>query len=100
MESPDQGPHKNNGLQRLYKAPGVFFLFRLRFLLSAPVPGVLYTYAMAINSVSTDPLLAVYPVFVMLGGRAFMKEKVSKAQYVFLLGIIAGSILVVMDTIS
>lgn len=61
---------------------------------------VLYTYAMAINSVSTDPLLAVYPVFVMLGGRAFMKEKVSKAQYVFLLGIIAGSILVVMDTIS
>ena len=54
---------------------------------------------MAINSVSTDPLLAVYPVFVMIGGRIFMKEKVSKAQYIFLLGIIAGSILVVMGTV-
>ena len=61
---------------------------------------VFYSYAMAINSVSTDPLLAVYPVFVMIGGRAFMKEKVSKAQYVFLLGIVAGSILVVADTIT
>lgn len=61
---------------------------------------VLYSYAMAMNSVSTDPLLAVYPVFVMIGGRIFMKEKVSKAQYVFLLGIVAGSVLVVVDTIS
>lgn len=61
---------------------------------------VFYSYAMAINSVSTDPLLAVYPVFVMIGGRVFMKEKVSKAQYVFLLGIVAGSILVVADTIT
>lgn len=61
---------------------------------------VFYSYAMAINSVSTDPLLAVYPVFVMIGGRVFMKEKVSKAQYIFLLGSIAGSIMVVVDTIS
>ena len=61
---------------------------------------VFYSYAMAINSVSTDPLLAVYPVFVMIGGHIFMKEKVSRAQYIFLLGIIAGSILVVIDTIS
>ena len=61
---------------------------------------VFYSYAMAMNSVSTDPLLAVYPVFVMLGGRLFMKEKVSKSQYVFLLGVVAGSIMVVVDTIS
>lgn len=61
---------------------------------------VFYSYAMAINSVSTDPLLAVYPVFVMLGGRIFLKEKVSKSQYIFLLGIVAGSVLVVADTIS
>lgn len=60
---------------------------------------VLYAYAMAINSVSTDPLLALYPVFVMIGGHIFMKEKVSKAQYIFLLGIVAGSILVVMGTV-
>lgn len=60
---------------------------------------VFYSYAMAMNSVSTDPLLAVYPVFAMLGGRFLMKEKVSKAQYVFLLGIVAGSILVVVDTV-
>ena len=61
---------------------------------------VFYSYAMAINSVSTDPLLAVYPIFVMIGGRIFMKEKVSKSQYVFLIGIIAGSVMVIADTVS
>ena len=60
---------------------------------------VFYSYAMAINSVSTDPLLAVYPIFVMIGGRVFMKEKISKTQYLFLLGIVAGSVMVVVDTV-
>ena len=60
---------------------------------------VFYSNAMAINSVSTDPLLAVYPILVMIGGRVIMKEKVSTAQYVFLLGIVAGSIMVVADTV-
>ncbi len=73
---------------------------RLLGALTDNVGIVFYSYAMAMNSVSTDPLLAVYPIFVMLGGRIFMKEKVSKAQYVFLLGIVAGSVLVVLDTIS
>ena len=54
---------------------------------------------MAINSVSTDPVLAVYPVLVMVGGRVLMKEKLSTKQYILLLGIIAGSVLVVADTI-
>ena len=54
---------------------------------------------MAMNSVSTDPLIAAYPVFVMLGGRFIMKEKLSTPQYLFLFGIIAGSILVVLDTV-
>ena len=61
---------------------------------------VCYSYAMAINSVSTDPLLALYPIFVMIGGHILMKEKVSKKQYIFLLGIVAGSVLVVVDTLS
>ena len=60
---------------------------------------VFYSYAMAINSVSTDPLLAIYPVFVMFGGRQFLKEKVSVAQYILLLGIVAGSIMVIADTV-
>jgi uncharacterized membrane protein len=60
---------------------------------------VFYSYAMAINSVSTDPILAAYPVFVMIGGRVIMKEKVRAAQYVFLLGIVAGSIMVIADTV-
>jgi uncharacterized membrane protein len=60
---------------------------------------VFYSYAMAINSVSTDPLLAVYPIFVMIGGRVFMKEKVSKVQYIYLLGIVAGSVMVIVDTV-
>ena len=61
---------------------------------------VFYSYAMAINSVSTDPLLALYPVLVMIGGRVIMKEKISAAQYICLLGIIAGSIMVIAGTIS
>ena len=60
---------------------------------------VFYAYAMALNSVSTDPLIAVYPVFVMIGGRVFMKERLSMAQYVFLLGIVAGSVMVVAGTV-
>ena len=60
---------------------------------------VLYSYAMAINSVSTDPVLAVYPVVVMIGGRIFMKEKLSRFQYILLLGIIAGSVMVVASTV-
>ena len=61
---------------------------------------VFYTYAMAINSVSTDPILAVYPVLVMIGGRLFMKEKVSTKQYLCLLGAIVGSVLVIVDTLA
>lgn len=60
---------------------------------------VFYSYAMAINSVSTDPILAAYPVLVMVGGRIFMKEKVSTPQYILLIGIIAGSIMVIADTL-
>ena len=60
---------------------------------------VCYSYAMAMNSVSTDPLLAVYPVFVMIGGRVIMKERLSASQYVCLLGVVAGSVMVVADTV-
>ncbi|MCR4617993.1 MAG: EamA family transporter, partial [Lachnospiraceae bacterium] len=48
---------------------------------------------------STDPLLAAYPVFVMLGGRLFLKEKINKSQYIFLFGIILGSVMIIADTI-
>ena len=60
---------------------------------------VFYAYAMALNSVSTDPLIAVYPVFVMIGGRILMKERISFTQYVLLLGVIAGSVMVVAGTV-
>ncbi|MBR3243165.1 MAG: EamA family transporter [Parasporobacterium sp.] len=55
---------------------------------------VFYSFAMAMDSVSTDPVLAIYPVLVMLGGRIFMKEKLSVVQYICLFAIIAGSVLV------
>lgn len=60
---------------------------------------VFYSYAMAIDSVSTDPVLAIYPVFAMIGGHIFMKEKISLIQYITVFGIVIGSILVVTDTI-
>ncbi len=58
---------------------------------------VVYSYAMAIDSVSTDPIIAVYPVFVMIGGRVLLKEKVSLKQYICLLSIVLGSVLIVAD---
>jgi uncharacterized membrane protein len=61
---------------------------------------VFYSYAMAIDSVSTDPILAVYPVFVMIGGHMIMKEKVSIKQYICLLSIIAGSVLIIVDALN
>ena len=60
---------------------------------------VFYSYAMAMNSVSTDPLIAVYPIFVMIGGRVIMKEKVGTKQVLLLLGIVTGSIMIVLDTV-
>ncbi len=44
-------------------------------------------------------LLAVYPAFVMIGGRIIMKEKLSRIQYILLLGIIAGSVMVVASNV-
>jgi drug/metabolite transporter (DMT)-like permease len=61
---------------------------------------VLYSYAMAMNSISTDPLVAGYPVLVMLGGRIFLKEKLDIKQYIFLFGVILGSVLVIIDTVG
>ena len=60
---------------------------------------VCYSFAMAINSISTDALLAAYPILVMIAGRIIMKEKVNSEQYIFLLGIVAGSIMVITDTV-
>ncbi len=58
---------------------------------------VFYSYAMAIDSISTDPILAVYPVVTMLGSYIFLKEKISIRQYICLAGIILGSILIVVN---
>jgi drug/metabolite transporter (DMT)-like permease len=35
----------------------------------------------------------------MIGARVFMKEKLSKSQYILLIGIVAGSVLVIIDTV-
>jgi len=34
----------------------------------------------------------------MIGGRILLKEKVSRLQYMYLIGIVAGSVMVVVDT--
>ncbi len=54
---------------------------------------------MAFDSVSTDSLLAVYPILVMLGGHVIMKEKLNVVQYIFLLGIVVGSVMVISDAV-
>lgn len=61
---------------------------------------VFYSFAMAMDSVSTDPILAVYPVLVMIGGRLIMRERVSMKQYVCLASMVAGSVLIVADALG
>jgi drug/metabolite transporter (DMT)-like permease len=51
------------------------------------------------HSVSTDPIVATYPILVMPGGRVLMRERLGAAQYALLLGIVSGSILIVAGTI-
>ena len=58
---------------------------------------VFYSYAMAIDSISTDPVLAIYPIVAMIGGCVFLKEKVSKIQFVTAAFIVLGSVLVAAD---
>ncbi len=61
---------------------------------------VFYSYAMAKDSVSTDPILATYPILVMICGHLIMKERVSIKQYLCLFSIVAGSVLIIVDTIK
>ena len=77
---------------------------RLLGALTDNVGMVFYSYAMAMNSVSTDfgfdrSDSCCLSVLAMIGDRLIMKEKVSAVQYVFLLGIVAGSIMVIADTV-
>ena len=84
--------------KKLYNPFGKSSVPRLTGALFENLGIVLYSYAMAMDSVSTDPLLAAYPVLVMIGGRIIMKAKVSWSQYVLLLCIIVASIMIVADT--
>ncbi|MGN0173945.1 MAG: EamA family transporter [Acutalibacteraceae bacterium] len=57
---------------------------------------VTYAYAMAIDSVATDPILAVYPVITVLLSRIILKEKLSIKQYLCLALLLIGSIVIVI----
>ena len=54
----------------------------------------LYFFAMAINAVVTDGSLAAYPVLTMILGHIFLHEKLSWKQYVCLVLVIAGAVLI------
>lgn len=60
---------------------------------------VSYSYAMAIDSVATDPILAVYPVITVLLSRILLKEKLSKKQYLCLVLLLVGSFMIVIEQI-
>lgn len=57
---------------------------------------VLYSYAMALDSVATDPILAVYPMITVLLSRIVLKEKLSVKQYLCLGLLLAGSVIIVI----
>lgn len=51
----------------------------------------IYAYAMAIDSVATDPVLAVYPIIAVIISRILLKEKLSLKQYLCVSVILAGT---------
>lgn len=57
---------------------------------------VIYSYAMAIDSVATDPILAVYPAITVLLSRIILKEKLSIKQYLCLALLLLGSFIIVI----
>lgn len=57
---------------------------------------VFYSYAMALDSVATDPILAVYPMITVLLSRIVLKEKLSVKQYLCLALLLAGSGIIVI----
>ncbi len=57
---------------------------------------VLYAYAMAIDSVATDPVLSVYPVLTVLLSVFLLKERLSVKQYVCIGIILLGSVVIVI----
>lgn len=57
---------------------------------------VFYAYAMSLDSVSTDPILAIYPVLTVLLAKVILKEELKKSQLFCILLMITGSILMVV----
>lgn len=57
---------------------------------------VCYAYAMAIDSVSTDPILAVYPVITVLLSKILLHEKLTAKQYICIFIMILGSVMMVI----
>lgn len=57
---------------------------------------VCYSYAMALDSVSTDPILAIYPMLTMFFAKIILKEKLSFAQYFCMILMVFGSVMMVV----
>ncbi|MGN1231557.1 MAG: EamA family transporter [Anaerotignum sp.] len=57
---------------------------------------VFYAYAMAIDSVATDPVLSAYPIMAVVLSRILLKEKLSIKQYLCLACIISGTLIILV----
>ena len=65
---------KDNGLAALFETLGQFF----------------YVYAMAMNAVVVAPLISSYSMVSVLLSRIFLKEKLTRGQYVMIVFILIG----------
>lgn len=57
---------------------------------------VFYAYAMALDSVATDPVLATYPILAVVISRLLLKEKLSLKQYLSIAVILLGTVIIVI----
>ena len=74
---------KDRGIAALFETAGQFF----------------YVYAMARNAIIVAPLIASYSVFSVLLSRIFLREKLSRAQYVAISAVLSGIFLLAISEV-
>lgn len=75
---------KNRGAAAIFETTGQFF----------------YVFAMAKNAIIVAPLIASYSVYSVLLSRIFLKEKLTKKQYLIVAAVMSGTALLALSEVN
>ena len=77
----------------LYNPFGKGEMVKCAAALTENAGNIVFTFAIARNPILTPPVTTSYFIFTMIGARIFLKEKMSKKQYICLFILSVGIIL-------